>query len=29
MDRYNYFGRGEEYYEWHRNIQDESLGYVD
>ena len=29
MARYNYFGRGDEYSEWHRNIQDDSLGYID
>ncbi len=29
MARYNYFGRGDQYSEWHRNIQDDSLGYID
>lgn len=29
MARYNYFGRGDEYSEWHRNIQDDTFKMLD
>ena len=29
MARNNYFNRGDEYSEWHRSIEDSSLGYID